>query len=104
MKEKAFLLTMLFMALMALWPNMSRSETLKVPVPAFTVEIHKTYLEVTEACAIMDPTTNRLMPVGGCWIPATRVLHTIPPTSFCDLVVLQTLGHEVMHVIGWSHS
>lgn len=96
------ILTLLCVAVTVLWHNTSHSASFSVQVPAYTIQIHKTYQEVTDACQILD-NQNRLMPVGGCWAPATRVMHTVAPTSFCDLVVLQTLGHEVMHIVGWSH-
>lgn len=76
------------------------------------IKLHDTKQEVTEGCAIPDPEEPaKYLRVVGCWKPyavptkqgRTGVLHAITPKGWCDHNQIHTIGHEVMHVVGWHH-
>lgn len=95
-------------ASLSLWPSTARSGTLHSHLN-IAVQLHDTVEETTKACDIQDPEDpNRLISVVGCWIPTPNAkrngtIHGVTPKSWCDTNAVETIGHEVMHAIGWSH-
>ena len=68
------------------------------------VVLHPDRQAVTKACNVQ--VGNKILPVQGCvrWMGKVREVHAIHPKSWCDINRLDTLGHEVMHLMGFNHS
>jgi hypothetical protein len=85
------------------WLNTAHSATLLTHLTV-AVQLHDTVKEVTKACQYkVDGKVKRVF---GCWKKKqgpNGTLHAMTPRNWCENNVIHTLGHEVMHVLGWSH-
>lgn len=91
------------MLLFGALPSTAQSATLQATLK-ITVVLHPSTAKVTIACGMTDPKDpKKLLRVLGCWNPTTMTVHAIRPKSFCDTDNLNTLGHEIVHAIGWDH-
>lgn len=70
---------------------------------SITFKFYKTTEEVNEACHDIAPegALNPETVLQGCRMGMT--IYTVTPQGWCDTDSIETLGHEVMHVIGWKH-
>ena len=63
-------------------------------------ELYSNEVDVQTAC-------KATRPLGGCTYNLGRgqfKVVTLAPMNFCDWAVMKTLGHEVMHGLGYMHA
>ncbi len=97
----------LLLASFNLWSSTVPDETSPVLRKVVIVQynLYKTNAHTTIACGIQAD-DGQLMRVQGC-VKRFKMpveLHATVPKNWCDINRLDTLGHEVMHVLGRSHS
>ena len=99
-------LTLLLLMSCGAWLSTAHSATLLTHLNV-AVQLHDTVDEATRACKIPHRTKKgELMRVFGCWKKKqgpNGTLHAMTPRNWCENNVIHTLGHEVMHSIGWKH-
>lgn len=95
--------TQLCAALLLASSSIANSATLRVPLK-FDLFLYETVEKVTEVCDVPDPRNpGKLTRVVGCMKPSDGSIHAVRPKSWCDTNAIETLGHELMHRIGFHH-
>ena len=101
----ATIMSLAALLMLLLLPRLTSAEEPLVFNLSLSVRMYAEQTALSKACegAPLPPNTVS----AGCAVRQPNggsVLHMLVPHSFCDWEVMNTLGHEVLHAIGWSHS
>lgn len=77
---------------------------LETTVPSFKLFTYKNITDTSAACDYPDG-KGGIRKVHGCFKRGLNPveIHLVQPSNWCAMNQVETIGHEVMHLVGWHH-